>query len=79
MNLSHLELFISESGVDIVWLSVRCQELERDCERIIAKFNVSEMMQGGMLDLLETSCTTAAEDREALRVLLKKDVRSALR
>ena len=72
--MSHLELSVAESGAEITRLSASCQELKRECERLIADVNAHEQAVGGMLDLLELSRALAANDREALHASFEDDV-----
>ena len=43
-----IELFVAESGTEIERLSARCQELDQECERLIADVNAHEKDVRGM-------------------------------
>ena len=63
-HLSHLELPVAESGKKIARLSERCQELERECKRLVADVNARVKDAGECL--LESSCALVAGDREVM-------------
>ena len=74
-HLSHLELSITGSGVEIARLSARCQDLERECKRLVADVNAHEKDAAGMSDLLKLLHALAANDREVLCASFEDDLR----
>ena len=77
--LSPLDLSVAESDVEIAWLSVKCQDLEWECESLLPTSKRAYKKDArGMLDLLKSSCASATKDRKALHASCEDDVRSVL-
>ena len=74
-----MSFFVAESGTELRLLSARCQELDQECERLIADVNAHEKDVRGMEDFLRSLRKSAAKDSEALYASFEDDIRSVLR